>query len=403
MIEVAYLAMIQGGNALIPLVLFPYILSKLGAPLFAHFATLEAVSFIILTISLYSFDITGLKEILKATRIGKKAVARTYYAILYTRLALFCLCTVIYLPILYFYNPELFQVGLIWLLFPLGITIQSSYLYQAINHNLPLALFVVIPRIATCILAFLLINHQTSLIIASAYISLSYLISGLSSTLFLSTSLGFISPQSSKDNIISLFHSGKHIFTGNLCVLLYRGSNTILLSFLGAPAVAVSLYAIAEKYIKMFQAVVFPLTQVYAVRLTRSLSIKGHSIWSHIWDSVKFQLLIIVSLSVIVILGVIYVIPKIRINIPAEMTEIFMLMLPAVLFGVINYMSGTITYAALGFSSAYAKIVWTCGTVSLLIAILLAYYFHAVGAALAYAFAEFLLAATLLLHLKRRI
>jgi O-antigen/teichoic acid export membrane protein len=58
------LAFVQGANALFPILMFPYLYSVLGETDFSLLVVSEAVIFYILAICLYSFDVTGVKELI---------------------------------------------------------------------------------------------------------------------------------------------------------------------------------------------------------------------------------------------------------------------------------------------------------------------------------------------------
>ena len=181
-------------------------------------------------------------------------------------------------------------------------------------------------------------------------------------------------------------------------MLLYRGSNTLLLNGLGASPVAISSYAIAEKYIKMIQAVTFPLTQVYAVRAVRALASQKllEKINSTLWNNTKYQVVISFALSVFVLL-VSEIICSYQIwDQTREVRNLLALMLFSVIFGTINYMYGTIGLSSLGQERVYARIVFIAGIATVIVSSGLILTISAVGAAIAYVFGEIFLTFLLL-------
>lgn len=178
-INLGSLACIQGANALVPLIMFPYLMLNIGENNFAKLVTIEAASFIILTIGLYSFDVLGIKLISKDRIKGVHACAEVYYSILYARMILFTIAGSIFIIITFILDRQNIGPSVVWLLFPLGVILQSSYYYQATNNNLPLAIFILLSRtFATAVMLFF-INANSDLMVASAVIALSYLIWGL--------------------------------------------------------------------------------------------------------------------------------------------------------------------------------------------------------------------------------
>ena len=181
-------------------------------------------------------------------------------------------------------------------------------------------------------------------------------------------------------------------------MLLYRGSNTLLLNGLGASPVAISSYAIAEKYIKMIQAVTFPLTQVYAVRAVRALASQKlpEKINSTLWNNTKYQVVISSALSVSVLLVSEVLCSNQIWDQTREIRNLLALMLFSVLFGTINYMYGTIGLSSLGQERVYARVVFIAGITTVIVSSGLIVFISAVGAAIAYAFGEIFLTFLLL-------
>lgn len=401
--NLASLAAIQGGNALIPLIMFPYLLSKIGPQQFAQLAALEAASFIVLTFSLYSFDVSGLKKISSAIKRGKDSLARTHYAILYARIMIFLPCALLFSATTLLFDYSLSLASLTWLLFPLGVVLQSSYFYQATSNNFPLALFVAIPRIISLTVAFIFADESTNLIFASILISASYFASGAISSIYITTILGFRSPLRLGLSSLALIRQGKSLFFGGLSVLLYRGSNTLLLTALGATPLAVSTYAIAEKYVKMIQAITLPLTQVFAVRLVRDLAgIKhdGARLRTSLWENTRYQIFSAAAISGVFLLSAATLAPRINWTIPEHALHLMLIMIPATVFGIINYMYGTIAFSSLNQESVYANIVFFSGTLTILVSAILITLLSSTGAAIAYTFAEILLTTVFILKLK---
>jgi len=63
LINIISLSVISGGNAVFPVVIFPYYLTVLGVELFSKVVTIESIILVLVIFSLYSFDISGLKKI----------------------------------------------------------------------------------------------------------------------------------------------------------------------------------------------------------------------------------------------------------------------------------------------------------------------------------------------------
>jgi PST family polysaccharide transporter len=403
MINLAALAAIQGGNALLPLFLFPYFLSVIGVEKFASIVTMEAVAFVILTFSLYSFDVSGLKLVIDSRGKGKVEESEVYYSILYARLIMFSGVSVLLIGFVVFLYPSFLELALIWLLFPLGGVLQSSYYYQALGRNKSLAVFVVVPRLLSCLLGVIFVDSASDKNFVTGFISVSYLVSGLLSFLFIAFNIGFCSPLKLFKRSVGLLIRGRALFVASVSVLLYRASNTLLLSMMSVGPLAISAYAIAEKYVRMIQALTFPLSQLYAVRTVVDLSCPSAelSIFPLLWKSVRVQLFV----SSIVILLFFLVAGMLRfwgaLPLSSEVMALIGVMIGSVLFGVANYIYGTMALSTLGKERVYAKIVAITGFVTVALSAILISFFAEIGAAVAYIFGEAFLFMLILLTLRR--
>ena len=392
--QLIYLATIQAGNAIIPLFAYPYLLFRMGADKFAPLATLEAAALIVLIISLYSFDVTGIKKINHAKTISDNLIKKTYYTIIYARILIFSSLTILLLIPIYFLEENLRLASFAWLLLPLGVVLQSTYFYQATSNNFPLALFVIIPRIGSLVCVFVYANENTSLILASSLISLSYLISGASSFLYILTTIGFSSPKILIFRSFSFIIKGKELFIGNISVMLYRGSNIFLLNSLDSSAIAISAYAVSEKYIKMLQALTFPLTQIYSVRFTREVirkKVDSYTFRKLLWSNTKSQVLVAATLCTLFLLTCFISSTKLNEIISNKSIELTVIMIPSILFGIINYMYGTIGFSLINLEKEYAKIILITGIVIILISATLIKFYSSNGAAIAYCLGEIIL------------
>ena len=71
------LIIIQASNAVVPLILFPFVLKVMGSDAYAKVVTTEALMFIIYAFSLYSFEINGVSSVVNSrhevntTTLGK--------------------------------------------------------------------------------------------------------------------------------------------------------------------------------------------------------------------------------------------------------------------------------------------------------------------------------------------
>ncbi len=398
--NIFWLAVNQGGNALFPLLLMPWLLLVLGSDDFARLVLAEVIAFYVLTLCLYSFDVTQVKAVAAArASCDEQAQARIFYQVLQTRLLLFFLSALVVLGAIYAFALEPFF--LIWLLFPLGMILQHNYFFQACLENKALALTVFVCRLATLVAVWLL--HRLELLNAEAVswlVAGSYFLSGLLASALLMVRLPWTGRPAMLSSI-QLIREGAVVFGGNLSVTLYRNSNVFLLSLLATPY-AVSVYAIAEKYVRMLQALARPLNDHYYAKIAERLNPAAlKESFSAISQSTTPQLLLLVAAGSAVGLGA-GILSALNL-VPPQLNSVISLlaiMSAAVLFGVVNFMYGVVGLNNLGYDRAMARRLLLVGLVSLLLCALVAPVWQQYGAALAFVFAEMLL--TILIIIKMR-
>jgi PST family polysaccharide transporter len=153
----------------------------------------------------------------------------------------------------------------------------------------------------------------------------------------------------------------------------------------------------------MIQALTFPLSQLYAVRTVVDLSCPSAelNIFTVLWKSVRVQLFVS---SIVIFLFFLFagmlrfwgVLP-----LSTEVMALIGVMIGSVLFGVANYIYGTMALSALGKERVYAKIVAATGVVTVTLSAILISFFSELGAAVAYIFGEAFLFMLIFLTLRR--
>ncbi|EER6986733.1 hypothetical protein DYQ41_002228, partial [Escherichia coli] len=85
--SVLELAIIQGANAIFPVLVFPFFLITLGENIFSSIAVGEVLALYVLIFSLYSFDIISVQKVISS--VTKDEIFKVYILTLICRLCLF--------------------------------------------------------------------------------------------------------------------------------------------------------------------------------------------------------------------------------------------------------------------------------------------------------------------------
>ena len=395
------LAAIQGANAVFPIIFFPYFLFVLGPSLFARLVVLEAVALYILTISLYSFKIIGAQRLIEAKKSSDLAVLRVYFETLYTRLSLFLVSAGCVLFVFYVFFPRDLIYIAVWLFFPLGQILQSNYYYQAMEENGINAILIIGSRVLFLMGGYILIKGVDDVLIAHALIPMSYFSSGLISVFVVRRQMKGVMIPLDVSLIWRNLKEGWVLFFGGLAVVLYRNTNVLILTAVSGNAIAISAYAMAEKMVKMLQAICTPLNQLFLPRVILALQLKNINPKSEIWKYTKPQVLTFAAFLPLVSLMAYFDSNHGQLIFNSKTLNIFLVMSLVPIFGIVNFMFGMVGLSVLNKSTSFARGTILAGFSSVVLCAIGGHFFAAYGAAIAFLFAEIILFACVMLAINK--
>ena len=262
LVNLVSLTSVQVSNAALPLLIFPFTLSVVGADHYAKVALSEGLSIVLLTLVLYSFEIDGVAQISGADR-NTRHVSEAFSAILFVRMGLFAIGAPLTLLAASWLQPELVPLALGWLLVPLSYVLQSNWLFLGLERNGSVAAFTVISRCAALGFVLTFVQTPADYVLVPALVGAAYMAGAVCSLVY---AVGRLEVRVVKVPVIrlkELLWSGKELFLGNVSAILFRDVNIVVLGAVGVPAAGVAAYSMAEKITKVIQASMRPLNQLY--------------------------------------------------------------------------------------------------------------------------------------------
>ncbi len=402
--NVIWLAVIQVSNALVPLVAIPYVWSVCGAEIASVVAVTEAIAAIVLIISIYSFDLTGVRDILSVehnSELANRTVSKShlYWNIFYTRTVLFIISSLIACSATFiFKGEEYLWVLLGWLLYPLGYILFGYWRQQALAQNKLAAIFTLLGRTSGLILIVALLDTETTGGSITSVLSGSYAIGSIAFFGSLIHSNQVSGPTPVRLSVIqNQLNKGKEVFTSSLSVILYRGLNVIILEAVGLPAAGVTAYAVAEKTVKVLQASVRPLNQHYIAVISKSLlHFDKANLFSYnaIKNSASKQIYTVMGIVIIGYIGIGVAIASQQyydFKLDATTINLVAIMLLTIIAGVYSYQYGSIGLNQLNGRTILLRLSLAVGITNILGCYLLANLLGVYGAAIAYLLAEWVL------------
>lgn len=395
-INLASLGVIQAANAILPLAIFPFVLHIVGIERFADIVLTESISLISLGVILYSFDIDGIRRFIsiKSDQIDERHNC-LFYSIFWTRLFLYAIVSTIILIGVFFVYRKVILLQLSWLLFPLGQILQSAWFFQVTERNLFVGISNSALRLACAVLIYFIIDTPEKYVYVPLLIGGSYFFSGIIAFLYANYCFGMRLRFSSTSDIRNLLIQGWHIFAGNISVILFRGSNVIILKALSADS-AVSAYSVAEKIVKCAQAATRPLNQFAYPKVAYKFKEPGFYVKNSIKLITKYTLPQIVFLLVFYTASVLayFLALEAGFSLSTVGNDVLLLlaiMAPATFLGICNFMFGTAGLNSLGLDRPYARAIVFTGIISLANSAILIAFSNAVGASCSFVLGEALL------------
>ena len=390
---------IQGSNAILPLIIFPYILTKLGASIYSDIVVGESIMLISFAFIIYSFEVNGVSKVLNLIEADdKKTLSKLYLEILVIRLLVFLLIFTIALSSFFFLERDFFYILILWFLFPLSFILQGSYFYLGAENNCPLAIIVVLSRLLCICLIYYFINPNSPSYYVPLIIGAFVLIGGGVSNVYLIFNYKLKLSKLTFTDLKKLLIDGKEIFLGNISVLLFKDLNILIIKLITNSDIAISSYSISEKIIKSIQATTRPLNQFFfpkSLRLIKNIKRPNIKSFMILGKSTIIQLVFLSIISIFIVIILLNFADNISfLNSIPNINFVFILcsiMIVSVFFGVMNFMFGSVGLNHLNAKKYFAFALFITGISTIIVSYTLVSYFGAYGAALSFVFAEVIL------------
>lgn len=392
------LVLIQASNAVLPVLIFPYILNNVGSALYSKIVIAEIFSIVVLTIVIYGFEIDGVKKVIDAQN-NKDGLTVIFSEIFFSRLVLF-LASLIVLPIAYFfYGREVFWLVFSWLLVPLSYILQNSYFFLAMQDNFYPACINIANRFFAVSLVYIFVDTARSGYYAPLLIGACYLFGGVANLIYLMKKFRIRLRLIKVVDCVSMLSGSIKIFLSNISVLMLKDLNVFFLSLVTRNPEVITTYSLAEKLVKSFQAIFRPINQFYFPKvalLMRGIEKPNKKAFLNMLRFICVQVTFFLVVLLILFLGY-NVFLRYFESIVAEYYTykatlyLFFIMSFSIIFGIGNFMLGSIGLNLLRQQGYFAISVVVAGAFNMALCIGLSSGYGAIGAAVSFVIAEIVL------------
>jgi len=300
------LSIIQGTNFLVPLLVMPYVISRIGVSLFGVISVAQVVMVYLSTVSDYGFNLTATRDVAlsKGDRSTEK-VSRIFFTVLTSKIiitALSFLFLLILISVVPFFkaNSQLYLSGFTYVI---GQSLLVSWFFQGMERMKFITFSVLFARVVFAILVFVFIKQPKDAYLFLFFFGLGNIIAGFFS-IYIAIHffrLKFLYPL--WPDIIHELWNGWQIMISNLSINIYLYINIFILRIF-ANDLIVGYYSIAEKIFFAIRQILGVFSQaIYPQLCMLTVKSKNQTVIFFKKIYLPFLLLISIGCSVVFILS----------------------------------------------------------------------------------------------------
>jgi PST family polysaccharide transporter len=288
---------LQGGNYLAPLVLFPLLVHRLGIEAFGVLAFATAFSMFFKTCVSYGFDLTGTKYI-SLNRNNKFKVNKAFNEILWTKIFLVVLSLLIFILLIILFE-SLKSSALVFsltFLIVIGEALFPQWFFLGIEKMKFIAVFKLVYKVLFIVSVYFIVNNESQVYLVPLIDGLGSIGCSIFALLYIKYKHNISIYVPHRRKIYLQLKKGWYVFVSNLAVVFYTSFNVFLLGLLVSPK-AVGLYTIAEKIYMALRGLLIPVTQALFPYLSR-LHSNNYAVYTK-----KIRLVVLLYMLVLIIFG----------------------------------------------------------------------------------------------------
>lgn len=243
------LGIIQGTNYLLPIIITPYVIKRIGADGFGIIAVTQVVMMFLQTISDYGFNLTATRDV-SQNRTNRMVLSRIFYTVLVTKL-LIVLVQLIGLLLVLFLVPSLRPYSGLYLLSfvtVIGQSLLMNWLFQGIERMRMVMYISLFSRLVSVALVLAFIRSKPDYVYFLFFTGVGNVLAGTVSIFLAIRMLKLKRVMPTWSQILHELKNGWHIMTSTLAVSSYIYVNVIVLRLFYSDTV-VGYYSVAEKII----------------------------------------------------------------------------------------------------------------------------------------------------------
>lgn len=378
--NIAWLYGLQGLNYLVPAVLLPYLVRKLGVERYGLIAFAQAIAQYFILATDYGFNFSATRSIAQNRENGRE-VSRIFWTVMTIKTILLIVGGV-GLEIVLLTVPRFHQNSSVYLaayLAVIGNAIFPLWLFQGIEQMRAISVFTGLGRLLAAVLVVFLVKGPQDTVLATFLLSLGFVFAGL---LGVAVALRkhvhhFHRPQ--RKELLGALAEGRHLFITTAAVSLYSNTNTFLVGILAGVEQA-GYFALADKLIRAISGIIAPIIQATYPHMVRLMSKSKEQAllfirqiaFAAIGGGFVFGLILLLAAHPLAILAF---------SRRSDITVVHLLQILALfpLLSALNYVFGVLLLIPFGLDKQQSRMLLAIGVGNVLVGIVFISLFGAIG------------------------
>jgi PST family polysaccharide transporter len=400
--NIAALLAVQIASYAPPLVTLPWLTRVLGPANFGRLSFCTAVTGYFVLFADYGFNLSATRQIAVHwdDRVGRSRIfwnTITVKAIL----ALAGFPVLLLLTVCARHLGEERTLLVINYLTVLGTVLTPTWYFMGTERQAILSGITIAVRVISIPAVFLLVRSQQDVQLAAFIPAAMTVVGGAVCLLVLMKSKQLDRIRVDRRELVAAFTEGWHLFLSTASISLYQATNTVVLGLV-AGNTAVGHYSAAEKVVQACQGLLAPIGQSVYPRVSRLM----HESRATAFALIRWVLRIQGSAAMLVsVLLFVLAPPLVRLlygpHYEGTISVLRWMAVLPLLVGLSNVF-GVQTMLAMGMNRQVSRILVVAGAINVVVLFVLTHSFGAVGAAMAVAGTELLVAAVMALAVSRR-
>jgi PST family polysaccharide transporter len=379
--NIASLAVLQGANYILPLLVLPYLVRVLGPARFGLLAFAQAFMQYFILLSDYGFNLSATQEVVRH-RDDPERLSGTFNSVFAAKLLLLALSflgagAIVLLVPKFRADWPLYCVSFLAVV---GSVLFPVWFFQGMEKMKYITGLNVTTRVLVTLAIFLLVRTPDDLLVAAGIQAGGVTLAGLLSLFWIRSVAPVRFGIPTLSAVVASLRDGWHLFISSAAISLYTTSNLFLLGLLGNN-VAVGYFSAAEKLIRAVNGALTPVTQAIYPHVNALISRSRETGLHFLRRSLRWigggalavSVLLMASAGVVVrvLFG-----PEF---LPAVAVVRWMAFLPFLV--ALSNIFGVQTMLSMGLRREFTKIVVMSGVLNVLLLVLLIPAYGAVGTA----------------------